>query len=177
MAHSDGNQWMIDVDTMASMFVVNIYSLEALRCIRLPHTAGLKSLVIFKKTAFISALFKSTAQRVCLPPSLFISWHKTSWLGRLSQVPCCGYRGGEKRESNDNIEEDMILQIVRGMQGRFPLLYRMAIYSQAWGARAPADLPPSLLCIHGVCQGCAHHYFHTVMSLCFMCVHVCLSSG
>lgn len=39
--------------------------------------------------------------------------------------------GGGKRESNDNIEEDMILQIVRGMQGRFPLLYRMAIYSQA----------------------------------------------
>lgn len=111
---------------------------------------------IYLNYAFIAILFENTALTwdslwVSLPPSLFISWHQSSWLNRGSQVPLSGYRDlkKKKRESNDNIEKDTIPQIEHGMQGRFPLLHRMAIYSQAWGTRALADLTLWLHCIHG----------------------------
>lgn len=50
----------------------------------------------------------------------------------------------------------MILHIVHGMWGRFSLLYRMAIYSQVWGK---GPLLTCLMCIHGMCQGCATSIF------------------
>lgn len=119
-----------------------------------------------------------TAQSDSLRVSLHSLSVGTEPAGSLHFLRCTVDIGMEKKESNDNLKKDIIPEIVCGMQGRSPLLYRIAIYSQAWGTRGPADLPPRLLCIHRVCHGCAHQNFHTVSCPCVtLSMHVCLFNG